>query len=300
VEAFTKACNRGLALPVSADFLHDYTKWALNTAKLRVGTVASYISSLRLLHILSKVDSSQFDDEFLKKLLQGGKNREIYRPMANNRASISLPLLKVLGHQISRLAWGEWAKQTVWTACTVAFFGAFRMGELLPAREEGNNNSDTLLWRDIKLSRDHALVHIKCPKSKTAGGEQVDLFEFPGHGVCPIRALEKLREISAGISDKPVFSFQSGTCLTSRTFNSILRDLLQPILGDNTRLVSGHSFRSAIPTILGKYPTLTNISDIKSWGRWQSGAYQRYMKLKKDQKRDIFQKIRSCIEKDSA
>jgi hypothetical protein len=265
-----------------------------------VGTVESYLSSLKLLHTLSKLNTNHFEDGYLKVLLQGGKNQEIYRPNTNHRVSMSLPLLKVLGHQISILEWGEWAKQTVWTACTVAFFEAFRMGELLPARESGNCLEDTLVWGDVKLSQDHLLIRIKCPKTKTPGGEHVDLFEFPGQGVCPIMAMQKLKEISGGKDDAPVFSFQSGICLTPRNFNNILRDLLRPIIGDRCRLISGHSFRSAIPTVLGKFPDLSNSSDIQGWGRWQSSAYHRYMKLKKDQKRAIFAKISNCLDNMSA
>jgi hypothetical protein len=183
VETYALSKTGKFLLPTPVEFLHGYTKWALTTANLRVGTVESYLSSLKLLHTLSKLSTNHFEDDYLKVLLQGGKNQEIYRPNTNHRVSMSLPLLKVLGHQISTLEWGEWAKQTVWTACTVAFFGAFRMGELLPARESGNCLEDTLVWGDVKLSQDHLLIRIECPKTKTPGGEHVDLFEFPGQGV---------------------------------------------------------------------------------------------------------------------
>jgi hypothetical protein len=36
--------------------------------------------------------------------------------------------------------------------------------------------------------------------------------------------------------------------------------------------------------------------DVKGWGRWSSDAYQRYTRLKVDQKRSIFEKIITALE----
>jgi hypothetical protein len=280
-------------LPLSA--LSGYITWCFETPTLKAATVSSYLSSLRTLHIMRGLPHSQFDEKILKILLQGGKNLELYQPKSKHRCTMTLATLKILGHQISMLHWSELGKQVLWTACTVAFFGAFRMGELLPRGENSYLPEETLLWGDVKLYEDRALILIKCSKNKTVGGESVDIFQFPGHGVCPLAGIRKLRELSGGKDNLPVFSFHSGVGLTTRTFNALLRQLLEPILGADSRLISGHSFRSAIPSSLARFPQLSSSNEVMGWGRWKSSAYLAYTKLKVDQKRAIFSKIATCL-----
>ena len=83
------------------------------------------------------------------------------------RKVMTLDLLKLLGYEISKTNWSQDSKQVVWGACTLAFFGCFRMGELLPQNENSFNKDDTLLWKDLKFNEpSHILVHIKTPKSR--------------------------------------------------------------------------------------------------------------------------------------
>ena len=92
---------------------------------------------------------------------------------------MTLPLLKLLGHEIAKSNWGENSKHTVWTAFIFAFFGSFRMGEILPQQEKSFSPRDTLLWGDKKfLEQNHILIHIKSPKSRLPQGEFVDIFSF--------------------------------------------------------------------------------------------------------------------------
>jgi hypothetical protein len=147
------------------------------------------------------------------------------------------------------------------------------MGELLPRGENTDRPEETLLWRDVKIYEDRALILIKCSKNKTDGGESVDIFQFPGHGVCPLSSIKRLRELSGGKENLPVFSFQSGIGLTTRTFNSLLRQLLEPVLGADSRLISGHSFRSAITSSLARFPQLSSSTEVIRWGQWKSSAY---------------------------
>ena len=44
---------------------------------------------------------------------------------------MSLPLLKLLSHELAKSDWTVDKKATVWAACTTAFFGSFRLGEIL-------------------------------------------------------------------------------------------------------------------------------------------------------------------------
>ena len=284
--------------PINHIILCSFTVWACTERKLKSSTISSYLSSLKTIHSLRNLDCSAFENFTLKSLIRGKENQEIYSEEGNSsRRVMTLPLLKLLGHEIAKTNWGENSKQTVWTAFTLAFFGSFRMGEILPQQETSFSPKDTLLWGDIKfLEKNHILIHIKTPKSRLPQGEFVDIFSFPGHNACPVAALVAHRNSQSSPSpSSPVFTFQNGTNLTKKAVNDILPQLLQQHLGPEAKNISGHSFRAAIPAILASHPEEANSSDIMGWGRWKSEAYQSYTRLKLDQKRNAFQKISNLL-----
>ena len=184
-----------------------------------------------------------------------------------------MELLKILGHKIAKTDWPENSKQVLWCACTTAFFGSFRLGEILPKSEYNAHPSITLLWKDINvISSDHVLIHVKVKKSRSKQGDYVDMFGFQGHGVCPVKTLLALKRLSVNNGpDCPVFSFNSGKNLTLNNLNDTVRKLLEVHLGSDSGQFSGH-FRAAIPAVLAKYPEHSNSDEIMGWGRWKSAA----------------------------
>ena len=66
---------------------------------------------------------------------------------------MSLPLLKLIGHEIAKASWDPNSKQVIWTACVVAFCGSFRLGEILAKNEWSFNTTETLLWSDVKFTK---------------------------------------------------------------------------------------------------------------------------------------------------
>ena len=211
--------------------------------------------------------------------------------------TLTLPLLKILGNEIAKVDWEDNSKQVVWSVFTLAFFGSFRMGELLSPQENSFSPKDTLLWKDVSfLSPSHLIVHIKTPKSRIPDGEFIDIFEFSGHNVCPVRSLCRLRDSLSHVDqNSPVFRFSSGQLLTLKKVNSILPQLLSTHLDADSGCITGHSFRAAIPAILAKHPDVANSSDIMGWGRWKSEAYLSYTRLKLKQKQDAFTKITDLL-----
>ena len=284
--------------PIPINVLYSFTTWACNIKKLKSSTVESYLSSLKTIHSLRLLDCAAFDNFVLKSILRGKENLEIYSLEGKpSRKVMNLHTLKLLGHEIAISNWEENSKQTVWSAFTLAFFGSFRMGEILSQSESSFSPSDTLLWEDVKfISSSHVLIHIKTPKSRLPLGEFVDIFSFPGHGVCPVSALSALKESLVSPSPtSPVFQFRTGLLLTRRTVNSMIPQLLHKHLGQAASELSGHSFRAGIPAVLACHPDVASSSDIMGWGRWKSEAYLSYTRLKHEQKRKTFQKIANIL-----
>ena len=97
--------------------------------------------------------------------------------------------------------------------------------------------------------------------------------------------MKKLKEIQLASGswkiDGPIFSFAFGKFLTPKV------DILVP--GYNT--ISCHSFRAAIPAAIANFLDKTFVSEVKEWGSWKGDSLERYTRLKKDKRRELFAKV---------
>ena len=71
-------------------------------------------------------------------------------------------------------------------------------------------------------------------------------------------------------------------------------DLLGEFCDDHHKL-TGHSFRAAIPSLIGSYPILNSVSELKDWGNWESDSYKLYMKSTRETRKKLFDKILLCM-----
>jgi hypothetical protein len=199
---------------------------------------------------------------------------------------MTIPLLRIMGHELANCNWTDHAKVVVWATYTVAFMGSFRLGEILARNEKTFNPMESLMWKDVKFMKDDSIqIHSK--------GEYISLFPFPFHGCCPVAALKKLKSFAISNSDleKPVFCFASGKLLTKAKLNALIQLHLFPHIGNESRFYSCRSFRAALPSALAANPHLANDVTIKKWGRWSSKAFERYTRLSHSAKRKLFSKF---------
>ena len=118
--------------PLSNDDINNFCYWALTVKKLKYSTVSAYISSISLAHKLRGMDNSACYNYTTKLILRGAENMTLYEPCkTRNRNVMTLSLLKILGNEIAITNWTNESKQLFWTVSCIAFFGSFRMGELL-------------------------------------------------------------------------------------------------------------------------------------------------------------------------
>ena len=272
--------------------------FCLNTEKLKSSTVESYLSAISFVHKLNNWKNPCFSF-VIKSMLTGAENLNFYSEISGaSRKVMTLPVLKILGHQLALSDWSDDSKQVFWTAATVAFFGSFRMGEILCKNDVNFHPKETLLWKDVKLKDDSVLIKIKIPKNRKSDGEYVDLFEYKNRSCCPVSAMKRLDLLKGRGNkiEKPVFQFSSGILLTQSVFNSSLKTLLAPVIGPSALEFSGHSFRAAIPSALSNCPDLACDEDIRKWGRWDSPSYKKYTRLAPQQKKIIFKKIVTALD----
>jgi len=290
--------NANIIWPLTNDTVNSFCNWALNIKKLKPATVEAYLSSIATVHKLNLLDDSACHNFISKTLVKGAENSLIYEANSRkHRCAMSIHILKILGHEIAKSDWCENSKQIIWTTSCLAFFGSFRIGELLCNSSTKYDPFTSLLWRDLQFINDGCIVHVKSPKSRTPGGEFVDIFEFKGHNCCPVKALLKLKEKSKNTNnpDLPVFMFDSGIILSKQCFNEKVKILLEGSIENKGKHFSGHSFRAGIPTALARHPEMVKDSHIMGWGRWDSPAFLVYTRLKTPQKRFLFEKITSVL-----
>ena len=121
------------------------------------------------------------------------------------------------------------------------------------------------------------LVRIHLKQSKTDKERKgIDVFlGASGDELCPVAALTAYLAIR-GQSGGPFFRFQDGKPLTKTRFTQNVREALAA-LGLQEQSYTGHSFRIGAATTAAE----AGIEDviIKALGRWNSEAYQTYVKL---------------------
>ncbi len=213
---------------------------------------------------------------------------------------MTLPLLKLAGYEISKLNWTPESKQAIWAVLTTAFFGSFRMGELLSKNEKVFNPAEDLLWEDLKFREDDSiLIRIKVPKNRKIEGEFVDLFRFRGHKCCPVATLKKLKKMcfKPGMEKFPVFMLKNKKLITPHEVNKILPLLLEKYMGSAAKEYLGHSLRPALASALANDPEVASDKEVRKWGRWTSNSYLLYCRLKLEQKRFLFGIITSVLNK---
>jgi hypothetical protein len=74
-----------------------------------------------------------------------------------------------------------------------AFWGAFRLGELLGRSGYRFDGFSDLLWKDLKWGKDYVRITIKSAKVRGPPRNSALLFSIPDQKLCPVAALERLK-----------------------------------------------------------------------------------------------------------
>ena len=188
----------------------------------------------------------------------------------------------------------------VWTVCTLAFFGAFHIHEILSRAEGYFDPCFTLLSENIKLknvkigkeTEKILLVTLKSPKEDRVGKEIVVDVYASHRLLCLVKAFEKWEKTNPPKEkNKPTFRDEHGTPFTGRKLNAILKRCLNQHIKYEDGFVSSHSFRVGITSLMGTLGYAD--SEIKAIGRWSSSAFENYLKLPRTKSAEMARKIGS-------
>lgn len=166
-------------------------------------------------------------------------------------------------------------KVVIWAISSLAFFGFFRLGELLPQSPSVFNPATDLAWGDVAIddtaNPTMVKVHLKKSKCDQFGSGIDAIVGRTGWDLCPVSALVQyinLRRDRAG----PFFQTSSHEVVAKPWFVAKIRQILNAV-GLPQQDYAGHSFRIGAATTAALAD-----STIQSLGRWHSTAFLQYIR----------------------
>ena len=254
--------------------------------KVSKPTVQKYLSALRFVALSRGAQSHNPTPALASQLMSGVTNinrNAVLEALKCKRRPITLNLLMLIQNGIAiHPTWSPFEKSLRWSVMLLAWWGSFRMSELLCQERHKFDPASSLLPSDLQLKEDCLAVWIRSPKVYSEGGDVVEVWRVEENpNLDPVTALScflehRLRTLGAA-GDRPVFSHEDGSLYTKAELNSDLKCLLSqyPELSSSGRETwSGHSFRSGLSTLLTSLGFTED--QIKTWGRWRSAAYLVY------------------------
>ena len=148
--------------------------------KLSVPTIRSYLAGIRFYLLSMGIPTPPtlppLADQLLIGMSKGGRDAVALASRKTRRA-ISAEMLKLIEHAIAlRQDWSVFEKSLRWAVTLVAWWGAFRIGELLPKNKQSYDPKSSLLASDVKFANDSVALWIRSPKvEREATGDVVEV-----------------------------------------------------------------------------------------------------------------------------
>ena len=250
---------------------------------LKYQSIKGYLSALRHLQIAEGLGDPFLPGAFprLEYVLKGVK----HTPSAQARP----PRLPITPPILRRL-WGLWSKQAhnpdivmLWAACCLGFFGFMRSGEFTTASIHEFDPQAMLTPADVSVDS-HQSPQILCVRLKQSKTDpfRAGVSIYMGRTnqqLCPVAAVLAYLAIRPP-TPGPLFIFRDGSYLSRDRLVTRLRQGLQAVNIDPAHF-SGHSFRIGAATTAAQAGIEDSV--VKMLGRWESAAYQRYIRTPRDQ-----------------
>ena len=142
-------------------------------------------------------------------------------------------MLKLIENAIARRRdWSIFEQSLHFSVSLLAWWGSFRLGELLGDRRHEFNSSSILLASDVTFSQDSVAVWLRSPKvEKEATGDLVEVWSVSERpDLDPLAALNSflsLRTKRFGSAEHlPLFLHEDGSIFTKQEMNRDLTQLL--------------------------------------------------------------------------
>ena len=267
-------------IPVTQSILCLYVS-SLAAQGVAHKSIKGYLSAIR--HLQVDTDTGISEMVTLSYILTGIKRTQA--ASGSNAQRQRLPITAPIMRELKR-AWESMGinfnRLMLWAACCACFHGFLRSGEATVPTRSAYDPAVHLSMADVSVSpgAEPQFVVLRIKTSKTDPFRQgVDVcLGRTDNALCPVAAL--LAYVSRrGTNPGPLFVFDDGSPLTREALVREVRGALA-MAGIDAAQYSGHSFRSGAATTAAAAGVEDSV--IKILGRWQSSAYQVYVKLPRE------------------
>lgn len=274
---FTRFCSsvghpKWAAMPVSTDsvflFLTDQISSGISGRSL-----TSQCSAIAYFHKLRSMPDPT-NSFVIRKLITGAQR---YKPSQDKRKPITLPILHKLSSALPLVTPSWYMTELFQSLFLVAFYGFFRIGELIPLGKNTANKviqlSDVSFHGETISGPSAVTLLIRNSKNLSPGSSTQVCLESRQY-LCPVKALRTFIS-SRGRQPGPLFALPDG-CPVIRTQFSQLLARCVTACGLKGRYLA-HSFRIGATTqaaLDGK-----SEMEIRHLGRWQSDTYKHYIRM---------------------
>ena len=264
---------------------------------LSLSTIKSYLSAIRNLLINGGFPDHQLYTPRVELVIRGIKRSKVYSKDAHRSR---LPITPAILSQLKR-AWSTHPIspdcRMLWAAACIGFFGFLRCAEFTVPTVTSFDPCKHLTLDDVSVSHSHSqstvttiAIHIKVSKTDQFGKGFHIYLARTGASLCPVSALLDYLSVR-GTNKGPLFLLANGQPLTRSILVAKVRSALSTS-GMDADKYSGHSFRFGAATTALR----AGISDakIKMLGRWESTAYQLYLKAPREELASVCPILATC------
>ena len=246
---------------------------------LAVSTIEAYLAGLR--HYRIRGDPSDMNPSlhtpFINLMLRGIKRVNAAKKPTQVRLPITVTIMEKIKHSLASEPLCV-ENRMVWAACCTGFFGFLRCAEFLTPDDAIFDPADHLGITDISYmhaeTQPYIMINVKASKTdQFRKGTSVSL-GATGAELCPVAAILDYLQARGG-APGPLFINTDGSPLRRKQFVLRVQAALTQA-GVKGEHFNGHSFRIGAATSASQAGVAE--STIKVLGRWQSMAYQGYIR----------------------
>ena len=284
VKRYTAYCARvGKApLPTSEDLMSGFVA-TLAKENLSYASIRTYLSAIRYHQIACGCGDPHISQmSRLEYVLKGIRKDEAHNQVVRQvrvRQPLTPGILKRLFEVWKKLPIIRDAKM-LWAATCLAFFGFLRVGEFTSPSGTSFDKEIHLSLADVSVDCSSApsMLFVRLKQSKTdqlRRGVTIVLGKSEQFPLCPLSAVLSYLVVR-GKTAGPLFVWKSGLFLTRENFVAAVRRALEAA-GLEASDFNGHSFRIGAATTAASRGMEDSM--IKTLGRRESDAYQRYVRI---------------------
>ncbi|XP_073470547.1 integrase/recombinase xerD homolog [Aquarana catesbeiana] len=276
-----------------ASYNRVWQEWISFVQALGEDPVGQGVSSLLLYYVVQKLDEgvsvSRMNTQlaglaFLFKLqgqpdvtkefwvrqaLKGYRRAVVKR---DSRRPVTFEILRGIVDKLGVVCSSEYEVVLFKVAFVLAFFGAFRIGELVSPSKKVQGG---IRLQEVQLDEEGVSIFLRKSKTDQGGrGRMVRIYPIHGSPQCPVGTVREFLKVRPDFQG-PLLVHQKGTWLSRFQFVAVFKKCLQG-LGLEEKDFSSHSFRIGAATEAARLGL--DVEVIKRIGRWESNRFQSYVR----------------------